>query len=187
MTNSEMVEILGAFASCFPNFEVSDAKVNAWLMGCGHQSPEAMKQAACAYVRTSKWPPTPADINQIILDLCEEHSERITEGEAFAILMGTVAQFGSYQQDKAFEWLNKNNPRVAQCAAIMDWKTICAWKIDDEPANRAHFWKVYLGLRGRDKQADLMGVPRPAPLMQIEGPTSIKNILSGMNIKGISQ
>lgn len=177
MTHSEMVEILGSFAAVYDGFKVSDQKVNAWLGACGHQGVADMKRAALSYTRTEKWPPTPADINRLILDFSKTIADQMTEGEAWALLMSSISQFGSYQQDKALAYLGAASPRVAQCVAILDWKTICLWKLEDEPANRAHFWKVYLSLANRDKGADLMGVPRPAPLLKLKEPSSVKNIL----------
>lgn len=179
IAHSEMTAILTSFAASYQNFPVTEARVEAWLLGCSQHALETLKAAAVVYIKTEKWPPTPADVNRIISEMSRPACEQITAGEAWGLLMDSISRFGSYRKEDALEWFRKNNPRLAHCIAIMGWKEICMWQLDDEPANRAHFWKVFAAIEDRDHKADLLGLPRPTPLLQVEGPTSIKNSIEG--------
>jgi hypothetical protein len=44
------------------------------------------------------------------------------------------------------------DPAIAEAVQIMGWQTLCTADLDDEPANRKHFWDIYRSCKRRENQ-----------------------------------
>lgn len=169
MKLSDMVEILTVSFIQWPNVVISKELCTFWLRAFDGVSREQFSRAMIATLKTSAsgFPPTIGQVNEMLQQATLSQSEQLTDGESWNILIQAVKRFGNYRQDEAMKWMREQSPRVARCAEIMDWKTICLWETKDQPANRAHFWKVLAGLEQRDKRNDLLGLPRKDVLAEL--------------------
>lgn len=62
MTTEQTVKLLAAIKAAYPTFTGNQDTVNVWHMALGDISYEQASAAAMAYIRTSHFPPVPADI-----------------------------------------------------------------------------------------------------------------------------
>ena len=169
MKLSEMYEVLSISFLQWPHIAVTEELAMFWSKAFPSVSKDEFSRAMIATLKTnfSGFPPTIGQVNEMLQQTTATVSEQLTEGEAWNILIQAVKRFGNYRRDEAFKWMREQSERVARCAEIMDWNSICLWETRDQPANRAHFWKVLSGLEQRDRRNDLLGLPRKDVLAEL--------------------
>lgn len=162
MTKKEVHEILMRAFVQWPHMTVTVPMTELWFEAFKSYPIDQFRMAMTAALKNSHkgFPPTIGEVNYILSQMTNLPEDRLTEGEAYRIIINAVQRFGSYQGTQALDYLKSINPRLEQCAKIMGWKDICAWQTDDEPANRAHLWRVYLGIKERDTIDDTIGQER---------------------------
>jgi hypothetical protein len=184
MKTHEMFEILSISLLPWQNILVTKELASFWCKAFEDVSKEEFGKAMIATLKTniSGFPPTIGQVNEMLQHTTAPVSEQLTEGEAWNILIQAVKRFGNYRRDEAFKWMREQSERVARCAEIMDWNSICLWETRDQPANRAHFWKVLSGLEQRDRRNDLLGLPRRDVLAELNSKAAT-SVLVGNLVK----
>jgi hypothetical protein len=171
MRTSEMGKILTTAFLGWPHFVVTEPMIRLWCDSFPSMTStefwEVMRTALKSH--TGNFPPT---IGQVYATLDRmQGADDLTDGEAWGVVNEAVRRFGRYSPGQAREYLRtKGGERLVAAVRALGWPDVCAWKAEDEAANRAHFWKVYGGLRIRDEfKAKVVPViaAKVAPLLEV--------------------
>ncbi len=178
MQKSDLVKIMAVVWLQWPQFELQNALVDLWFRIFKNENLDDVKIAFESWLKQPrKFPPTTGEIFELLRKNTENAAEQITEGEAWRTLLACVELFGARRGDEAASWLKSRSSQIWRSVEILGWRQICAWKLEDEVANRAHFWRVFSDLRKRDELAKISGreIPKPLEALQL---TTRKNINS---------
>lgn len=160
MTPAETSQILATLFLQYQGAEVTTLSVALWHSALGRYSVEEVSRAVSELLLTytGTYPPTIGMVAEILRRQEADSDSRLTEGEAWAILVDAVKRRGRYDQAGAMHLLRERSELVARAAELLSWDSICSWQSDDEVANRAHFWRVLGGLKRERERARLPAV-----------------------------
>lgn len=151
-----------------------------WHSALGHYPIETLQRAGAELLLTYEGTiaPTIGMLAAIVRRQNDKTEETLSEGEAWSILQNAIRRFGSYNQAGAMHDIRQRSALVERCAQLLGWREICSWRTDDEVANRAHFWRVFNGLK---REAQLAALPsgQDSRLALVE--SVVKSIGSGGN------
>lgn len=154
MTKLEMAGIVTMLNQQYAA-ETTDALVALWFAALGHYEADEVKRAAVEVLLsyTGTFPPTIGMVATALRRREDGADGNLSEGEAYKLLIEAIKRFGRYNQAGAMFEIRRRSPLVAHAVSVLGWSEICGWKTEDEPANRAHFWRVIAGLRqGRERR-----------------------------------
>lgn len=154
MTKLEMAGIVAMINQQYAA-ETTPALVALWFAALGHYEHEEVKRAAVEVILTytGTFAPTIGMVATVLRRHAEGSEGTLSEGEAYKLLIDSIKRFGRYNQAGAMFEIRRKSRLVEHAVAILGWAEICGWKTEDEPANRAHFWRVLAGLRqGRERR-----------------------------------
>jgi hypothetical protein len=168
MRTSEMGKILTTAFLGWPHFVVTEPMIRLWCDSFPSITPTEMWDVMRAALKshTGNFPPT---IGQVYATLDRmKGADELTDGEAWGVVTEAVRRFGRYSPGQAREYLrSKGGERLVAAVRSLGWPDICAWRGEDEAANRAHFWRVYSGLRARDEIRSRMAPAIAAKVMPV--------------------
>jgi hypothetical protein len=144
MLSKDFVAELAALASAsYPQWQPTAATLHTWTHLLGDFSEDALRGAMVAHVRSSKFPPSVAEI--VEQARLQSASDDPTAGEAWA----EVTQVVRYTDPSEVRW---SHPRIgAAVDAIGGYHTLANAQAGDRTANRARFIEAYR--EARDVQA----------------------------------
>jgi Loader and inhibitor of phage G40P len=157
----ETLKLLTTIQASFPihkdNWEdESQIKLKAkmWHIHFAEYDFEEVFGALVKYVSTGKFPPTIADLKQIVAK--NRNPEAFKTGEnAWEEVIRNVKRFGYYQQEKAFESFDAQTKRLVQS---LGWGAICQCQEDKIGIMRSNFVKMWESIKFEEKEAELIPV-----------------------------
>jgi len=130
--------ILTAFAAlgrAYRNWPITDDVIITWTGLLQDVPPDEFLRAAIEHARTSKFPPTPAEIAALAL---RPDQEQLTAEEAWSEVMSEIRRVG---------WCGVptlSTPQIERAlAGLGSWRSICSQTTEQLAANRAHFLRLY--------------------------------------------
>lgn len=154
MKPSELSQVLTVSMRPWGFMVVDPPLVAMWHRIFGEYTIEEFSAALDVVIQTNVGVPEIAKVAEVLRRI--KKGDETTEGEAWCLLMGAVSSYGYYNQKEAFEYMQSEDPSVAEAAGLLGWSQICSWRNSDEVANRAHFWKVLVGQRKRIEERELL-------------------------------
>lgn len=143
----EVTKLVGVMAAAYPNTQITDATVNVYVRMLKDIPLEVLTPAIQQVMAESEFLPTIARIREKAIQLTRP--ERLSAFEAWGVVKQAIERVGFYRYPK-FE-----DPLIARAVECIGWQTICS--SENEPADRAHFAKVYDSLvRREDEDARML-------------------------------
>lgn len=177
MRTSEMAKVLATAFLAWPTFTITEPMARLWCSSFPGFSVDEFWEGMRAALKThtGNFPPT---IGQVSAAMERLHSvNELTDGEVWALLQSAVRQFGRPSPARARKFLReRGGDRLVDTVRALGWNDICAWRTDDEVANRAHFWRVYNDFRARDRFSYHVQTPPTAVL-----DFNVKKLLEELN------
>lgn len=138
-----------------PKFLPDGEALKVWYMFISDISYKVASEAVAKYISTNKWPPTPADLREIVVHMTSSPEDNLGELEAWALVQRAIRN-GIYGAEKEFEAL----PPLIQ-KAVGDPSNIREWAQTDEDTRtvlQSQFQKVYRSTVQRAKEEAQMPV-----------------------------
>ena len=144
MLSKDFVAELAALASAsYPQWQPTAATLHTWTHLLGDFSEDALRGAMVAHIRSSKFPPSVAEI--VEQARLQSASEDPTTGEAWP----EVTKVEKYADPSDVSW---SHPRIGKAVeAIGGFNMLANSPVRDRTANRARFIEAYR--EARDVQA----------------------------------
>ena len=149
MTKPEVAELLGFCAALWPTMTVNAQMVAAWTASLASDDPKRVREAAIRHSRTSRFPPTVADI-------CTLTAEATAGNDPEAVLAeirAAVRRFGWPDEESARQTLSDIANAVVE---TVGWDNICS--SDNPEALRAHILKIAATFRKRVAEGENLKV-----------------------------
>lgn len=129
--------------------EVTPMLVAVWHGALGGYDFADVQRAAIEVLMsyTGTFAPTVGMVATALRKQRGTQESELSEGEAYQILQDAIKRWGRYNQASAMHDISSKSTLVERAVRVMGWSEICSWRLEDEPANRAHFWRVLAGLR----------------------------------------
>lgn len=158
MTKAEAAQMVAVIVAAYPNFdkfknpEEVKAYVGLLAMMFEQDSGGAVGLAVKKHIATSKWPPSIAEIRELMLET--QHPEIVPPDLAWSAVSDLMFSF------KRFQWeeVKKRLPvLVARCVEIIGWRQLCDMHHADETGknaglDRVAFMKQYEPMYSRAKR-----------------------------------
>jgi hypothetical protein len=160
MTLTETKTILATMASVYPRAlmpEVTEMTVNVWYQLLQDIPYNMAKTAVAGWVTTSKYPPTIADIREMLT------TQAVTETpeQSWTRLLCAISKYGYTRPDEAAAALGDLWPGAT------DWSYYCRIMEDDLPNEKARYLRMITNKQQRDKNLAQMPAPIRAMLAGI--------------------
>ena len=162
MNKQQVAKTLAVIAAAYPNFEVSDLKIQVWQEMLGDLGYEVVQQAVKICILKSDFPPSIAALRKASVDLITP--DKLTAAEAWGLVINAIHRYGSYRQKDALESLP---PEVAETANLMGWQEIC--RADKVEVVRGQFIKLYEAQGKRAEENNILPVQFKEMLKITEG------------------
>jgi len=145
MNKSEVAVFLGIMQTAYPQYykNINESQVREmiglWSAMLNDVSVQIAETALYTHIATNKFPPTPAEIRDIVFRVSEPQIE--TGGEAWALVLDTIRKYGRY---KALEGINAL-PALAKKAldSIGGYAYLCSADESQYVSDRARFIENY--------------------------------------------
>jgi hypothetical protein len=163
MTRDETKTVLAMMATVYPKNllpEVTDLTVNVWFQLLQDIPFKAVSAAVAAWLATNRYPPTIADLREIIVR--KETANDLTPDQAWSKLTVAIRKYGHTQTDMAAGYLGDLWQTIK-----VDWPYYCGMLESEMPNEKARFIRMYTAKAKRDKE-------------QLQIPTAIRKALSGI-------
>lgn len=161
MNNSDIIKLVRILSANYRNWP-QDGKeedtVTLWEMMLADVPLEVAKVAVQQHIGKSVYPPTVADIREIVNHISIPQEK--TAIEAWGDVKTAIRKFGSYQEKKAMDSLTGVARKVVE---YIGFKTLCM--SEDEMADRAHFLKMYDVVAKRERD-DALLLPQTREVMK---------------------
>jgi len=145
---------MALLASVFEKFEriTTDKFLSEqWYKMLADLSDKEFKHAIEIIVKTYRFPPTIADIQEKALEL---NRVEPTPEEAWALIYRDVQKLGYYREPQYNDW------KLEAAKNAVGWHTLCDMKEGEKGTIRAHFMRIYAALQTREKQAETIQHPQ---------------------------
>ena len=144
MSNTEeTVLILSLLGASYPNFELKEPTINAYVCLLEDLPAKTLERAALEHIGRSKFFPTIAELRQAAFDLLEAGSPLPEGHEAWQTVLSEVERVGHAGKPEF------DSPLIAKAVETLGWRTICL--SDNVSIERAHFMQVYSGLVAKER------------------------------------
>ena len=143
-----IAKAVGVLFAGFPAVEAGEETIKLYVRLLSDIPLEVLSLCVEQFIAQSKFLPTVAEIREQALKLTRP--DRISALEAWGLVKEQMRLKGSYRSPEF------SDPLIAKAVECIGWKTLCG--SENEPADRAHFSKVYDSLVQRD-EADARLLP----------------------------
>ncbi len=151
MTKSEARQLVAVLFAAYQQANIREKTLEVYETMLADLEFHPTQQAIMRLVATSKWLPTIAEIRAMSVDL--KFGPQRSGLEAWGDVVAAIRAVGSYGCPK-FE-----DPCVAECVRIMDWRTLCL--SENDTADRARFVELYDNLQTRERRDHVAGRQLP--------------------------
>lgn len=156
MTKADAARLVGIIVTAYPNFDkfrdasAIEATVNLWAAMFAEDSAAVVGLAVKKHISVSKWPPSVADLREIITEM--QHPELIPPDEAWGAVSDLLSSAGSHVSDP-YACLPA---LVARAAEIIGWHNLYEMSRgrygDSKPGmDRTVFMQQYTAMYEREK------------------------------------
>lgn len=136
----ELVKLVGVMAAGYPNTQISEETVKVYVSMLKDIPLTVLEPAIQQAMAESEFLPTIARIREKAIALTQP--AHVSSLEAWGVVKKAMEQVGFYRYPQ-FE-----DPLVTKAVECIGWQTLCS--SENEPADRAHFSKVYESLVRRE-------------------------------------
>lgn len=161
MNNSDIIKLVRILSANYRNWP-QDGKeedtVTLWEMMLSDVPLEVAKVAVQQHMGKSVYPPTVADIREIVNHITIPQEKPSIE--AWGDVKTAIRRYGIYNEKKAMDSLSGVTRKVVE---YIGFKTLCM--SEDEMADRAHFLKMYDVVAKRERD-DALLLPQTREVMQ---------------------
>lgn len=125
VTKLETIELFGILIAAYPNFDKFkddgqvEAMVNMWAALFADDDSKIVGIAIKRHIMTSKWPPSIAEIREIMADIT--HPDLIPPDKAWAAVSDLLSAVGEYNNENAHRDLP---PLIAQTVDAIGWHAL---------------------------------------------------------------
>lgn len=178
MTRADAAKLVAIVVTAYPAFdkfkdaEAVKATVGLWAAMFAADSAEAVGLAVREHIATSKWPPSVAEIRELMADA--QHPELIPPDRAWAAVSDLLYSRGERCGGEIGGLLP---PLVARAAETIGWRSLwamhCAYAQGGKPGlDRAAFLEQYRPMYEREKKRAMMpaGLAASRPALPGSGP-----------------
>ncbi len=156
MTKPEIAKLLRVARTIWPDLPAGEDTITAWQWALGDLSYELVQHALQAHMRTSPFPPKPADLRKV---LAEDAVGPLTWQQAWDEVWQVAQRHGRTMAGFA-GW---SSPEVAEAVKHVGFVNVCDTDADRIPAIRAQFRDFVNAKRDRQIRAYQTGSePIPA-------------------------
>jgi len=155
MKPSEAAEIVLMLMAAYPASKTMPTTSAVYEVSLADLDAELTRKAVTRLIATQKWLPTVAEIRAVATDL--RLGAVRNGGEAWKDAVAAVRYVGRYDVPEF------PDPLVGQALQLWgSWTSFCD-SPEDDPGGRARFIELYDSLAARRRQAEVSGIPLPAP------------------------
>jgi hypothetical protein len=142
----DIAKLVGLMAAAFPNTQVTEATTEAYVFMLQDLPLDVLTAAVQQVMAESDFLPSIAKLRQRAHELGK--LDKLSALEAWGKVKEQIASRGFYRGPKF------DDPVIAKAVECIGWRTLCS--SDNEPADRAHFARVYDNLVRREEQDALL-------------------------------
>ena len=157
-TEIEVTKLVAVLASAFPQTQMSDESINAYVAMLKDIPLEVLVVAVEQCIVESEFLPSIAKVRDKALSLVRP--ERKDPMEAWGVVLTTIQRVGFYRSPTF------DDPLIARAVECLGWQYLCT--SENVVADRAHFAKVYEQFREREIQ-DSRLLPQAIALRAMNG------------------
>lgn len=136
----EVLKIIKIMVSAYPNTQITDATREVYVTMLRDLGLNVLEVAIKQAMAESEFLPTIARIREKAIALTQP--EHVSSLEAWGVVKKAMEQVGFYR------YPSFDDPLIAKAVDCIGWQTLCS--SENEPADRAHFSKVYESLLRRE-------------------------------------
>ena len=138
----EIMKLLGLMAAAYPNTQIAEATLNVYVSMLKDLSVDVLTLAVQQAMAESEFLPTIARIREKALALTQQ--THVSSLEAWGQVKRAMESVGYYRSPTFAD------PLITKAVDCIGWQTLCT--SENEPADRAHFSKVYESLVRREEE-----------------------------------
>lgn len=136
----EVLKIIKIMVSAYPNTQITDATREAYVTMLRDIDLSVLEAAIRQAMAESEFLPTIARIREKAIALTQP--DHVSSLEAWGEVKQAMGRYGYYRYPQF------NDPLILKAVECIGWQTLCS--SENEPADRAHFSKVYESLVRRE-------------------------------------
>lgn len=144
----EITKLVGVMAAGYPNTQVSDATIKVYVSMLKDIPLNLLTPAIQQSMAEGEFIPTIARIREKAIAI--SRPQHISSLEAWGVVKQAMREVGFYRSPRF------DDPLIARAVDCIGWQTLCS--SENEPADRAHFAKVFESLVRREED-DARTVP----------------------------
>ena len=162
MTREQLATLLTTASAFYTGFQLTKERGDAWYAVIGEMEYGAAARAFKRHFAISKYPPTPAEIMDLVsLDANPIH---VPGDKAWFFVLEAAARFGVHHGEKARAYLIGICPEIYECAKRIGWTRIChSDQITELPFVRRDFIQSYEKATGDREFRRKLGLPESEP------------------------
>lgn len=138
----EVLKIIKIMVSAYPNTQITDATREAYVTMLRDVPLEILEAAVQQSMAESEFLPTIARVREKAIAISRPH--HVSSLEAWGIVKKALLEVGFYHSP------NFDDPLIAKAVDCIGWRTLCS--SENEPADRAHFSKLFESLIRREEE-----------------------------------
>jgi hypothetical protein len=155
--NVSIAGLVGALAAAFPHATITKETLKVYVQALSDIEPGVLAAAVNQCLAESEFFPTVAKIRQMCLALTSDVTRQPSGLEAWGEVLRQIGSVGYYAKPSFSSAL------VAKAVESIGWQSLCL--SENQPADRAHFCKVYEALLRRAEE-DLKWLPASRVLIE---------------------
>jgi hypothetical protein len=136
----EVVKLVGVMAAAYPNTQITEETVKVYTLMLKDISLDVLTSAIQQAMAESEFLPTIARIREKAIALTQPG--HVSSLEAWGVVKQAMGRYGYYR------YPTFDDPLITKAVECIGWQTLCS--SENEPADRAHFSKVYESLVKRE-------------------------------------
>ena len=169
MTKKETAKILGVIAETYPNFTVTELKVEIWQSMFEDATYQTVVLALKKHMIESKFAPAIAEIRAQISEITAPPIP--DAAEAWSSVVRLMGKYGYYRAAEAAKEMDELTKKVVD--SLGGFRQLCC--SEDDTVDRAHFLKMYGTMAERRRQDALI----PAAMREAIGQVRVKMLEGG--------
>lgn len=138
---ADVAKLVGVMAAAYPNTQVSDATIEIYVSMLRDVPFDVLTASVQQCMAESDFLPSIAKLREKALAISSP--DHVSAFEAWGVVKKAMQDVG-YYRTPAFE-----DPLIAKAVACIGWQTLCS--SENEPADRAHFARVFESLVRREE------------------------------------
>lgn len=158
MTKSDAAKLVAIVVTAYPNYDKFrsaaevEATVNLWALMFEHDPGDVVGLAVKKHIATSKWPPSVAEIREIMLEAT--HPELVPPDQAWAAVSDLLYEQGEYNSGDIYKQLPALVARAVETIGWGNlWEMYRAHCIGGKPGmDRVAFIQQYTPMYERSKR-----------------------------------